>query len=199
MADICCCQCGYVAQYEDVSDGDFDVENSMCYECSVAEERGGFYEQQLESNCTWEGFCFAEAGARHIGGCTHTTDERRFATPMTFRAFCDTDKMDDGTPHDWADVMGDGIAVNSRTLISSFHGPKIYDEVVRDNLLRENSQRMLREIDLLGPRRIQRHLSSGWVPGNVGMQSVERCGLVKGALNTSPVMCGGGGGGGGTM
>ena len=188
MADICCCQCGYVAQYEDVSDGDFDVENSMCYPCSVAED-------EKEWNIEMDGF----KDDPDIGGWTHTTDERRFATPMTFRPFCDTDEMDGGTPHDWMDAMGDGIAVNLRTLTDGYTDPKIYNEVARDNLLREHSQRMLREIDLLGPRRIQRHLSSSWVPGNVGMQSVERCGLVKGALNTSPVMCGGGGGGGGTM
>ena len=54
MDDICCTSCGYVAQYEDVSDGDFDVENSMCYECSVAEEEN-------ENKNAWPEACSASS------------------------------------------------------------------------------------------------------------------------------------------
>jgi hypothetical protein len=199
MADICCTSCGYVAQYEDISDGDFDVENSMCYPCSVAEDER---EEAMLSDYKYDN------GPR--GGWTHTTDERRFATPMTFRPFCDTDEMDDGTPHDWADVMEDGIRgfLRAERLEGGAYDwadPEVYNEIARDDLIREHSQRVLREIDLLGPKRVQRHLSSGWVPGNVGMQRVigephgMGCGLVKGRVDTSPIMCGGGGGRGGVM
>ena len=177
MDDICCTSCGYVAQYEDVSDGDFDVENSMCYPCSVAEE---------------------EKDDQDIGGYTHTTDERRFATPMTFSPFCDTDAIDNGSIHDWADVMGDGMPVNLRTLTQGAD-PEVYNENERVNTALCANRRMLRAIDMLGPNRVQRHLGTSWVPGNVGMQPVEPGGLVKGALTTSPIMCGGGGGSGGTM
>ena len=38
QAHLMCTSCGYLAEWWDVSDGDFDVENSMCEECLEVKE-----------------------------------------------------------------------------------------------------------------------------------------------------------------
>ena len=60
QAHLMCTSCGYLAEWWNVSDGDFDVENSMCEECLLQRE-----EEELAL------------------GITHTDDGRRFATPIT--------------------------------------------------------------------------------------------------------------------
>ena len=172
-----CRVCGYEAQYEDISDGDFDSEIGMCYQCSLNEE-----DRQKNKNSQFQNY---------------TKDGRRLATPITYKPFSDTDMMDDESSYNWLDALGDGIAVNLRTFSTGSHLDHC-NELVFDNKQRENTDRMLREIDLLGPKRIQRHLNSSWIPGNVSMQHVEPGGLVKGAM-VSHVTCGGAGGSGGTI
>ncbi len=55
MNDYICCMCDYIASYEDVSDGDFDTYNNLCYPCSITYE-----EDQKNVNYTLDGRRYAD-------------------------------------------------------------------------------------------------------------------------------------------
>ena len=186
MADICCTSCGYVAQYEDVSDGDFDVENSMCYPCSVAEEENESAADEADTDEEWEARLF-----------THTDDGRRFATRIMsapFRRQLESVADNSGNVESdpaWRNALNDGIVPCLRVPTQGSH-LCVY-EANAINRQQSNAQYLFREIDLRGVGIQQQKL------GYRKAQVKEFPQFVKGALNTSPIMCGGGGGSGGTM
>jgi hypothetical protein len=65
----------------------------------------------------------------------------------------------------------------------------------RDNHISENMQRVLREIDVRGPAIMEEKLGRWKSPLNMRNEIGVGRGLVKAAISTSPIMCGGGGGG----
>ena len=82
----------------------------------------------------------------------------------------------------WDETINAGLPVNLRTTAT------------RDDHISENMQRVFREIDVRGPSIMEEKLGRWKSPLNMRQEIGVGCGLVKGAINTSPIMCGGGGG-----
>lgn len=151
------------------------TENGMCYECSLAMEE--FAAQPYRDD-----------------DAHHTADGRRFADPITYLPFRETNQLDESDPFTWLDAMGDGLSVDLR---ANNYGADNMEAIRAEQKNRQRGfhRRLFREVDLLGPERIVHRLSSGWIsPMNMRPEMGVGFGLIKGVQTASPIMCGGGGG-----
>lgn len=127
---------------------------------------------------------------------THTEDGRRFATSLVsipFRVQLEVDNMDIERHPTWKNALDDGVAMNLRTLTNDA-SEEVYEEYMK-NHQRRISERVLREIDLRGPKYVKQKLKSNWrSPMNMRREMGVGCGMYKSAVTARPISCGGGGG-----
>ena len=185
---LTCRFCGYDAQYDDISDGDFDAEKGECFPCS--EENRELREK--------EDIIKQYSGAGRRWACSKQVQHSNMSDMvLEIRYSKNTvpEWMDENvqagwkarwdrklSQHTWLETLKSGLPVNLSTSAG------------RDNHISENMQQVFREIDVRGPAIMEEKLGRWKSPLNMRQEIGVGCGLVKGAINTSPIMCGGGGG-----
>ena len=183
---LTCRFCGHEAEYDDISDGDFDTENGECFSCS--EENRELREK--EENITQysaDGRRWACSKKVEYSKMIEEVLEMRYSE-STIPEWMDP-KVQPGwkarwdrklSQHTWSETLKAGLPVN----MTPFYIFK---------------QRVLREIDMRGVGIMNEKLGRWQSPLNMRPEMGVGSGLFKGMNSSSPVMCGGGGGGGKTQ
>lgn len=187
---LTCRFCGHDAQYDDISDGDFDAERGECYSCSE-ENRELREKEEICTRYSGDGRRWACSKKVEYSNTIDTVLEKRYSK-NTVPEWMDENVQAGGrarwdrklSEHTWLETLKSGLPVNLST------------SAPRDNHISENMQRVLREIDVRGPAIMEEKLGRWKSPLNMRNEIGVGRGLVKGAISTSPIMCGGGGGGG---
>ena len=185
---LTCRFCGHEAEYDDISDGDFDTENGECYSCSE-ENRELREKEEMCTRYSGDGRRWACSKQVQHSNMSDMVLEIRYSKNTVpewmdpnvqagWRSRWDR-KLSQQT---WDETINAGLPVNLRTTAT------------RDDHITENMQRVFREIDVRGPAIMEEKLGRWKSPLNMRQEIGVGCGLVKGAINTSPIMCGGGGG-----
>ena len=184
---LTCRFCGHEAEYDDISDGDFDTEKGECFSCS----------EENKELCEKEEICTRYSGDGRRWACSKKVEYSNIDTVLEKRYSKNTvpEWMDENvqagwkarwdrklSEHTWLETLKSGLPVNLST------------SATRDNHISENMQRVFREIDVRGPAIMEEKLGRWKSPLNMRNELGVGCGLVKGTINTSPIMCGGGGG-----
>lgn len=185
---LTCRFCGHEAEYDDISDGDFDTEKGECFSCS----------EENKELCEKEEICRRYSGDGRRWACSKKVEySNHIDTVLEKRYSKNTvpEWMDENvqagwkarwdrklSEHTWLETLKSGLPVNLST------------SATRDNHISENMQRVFREIDVRGPAIMEEKLGRWKSPLNMRNKLGVGCGLVKGTINTSPIMCGGGGG-----
>ena len=183
-----CRFCGHEAEYDDISDGDFDTEKGECFPCSE-ENRELREKEEICTRYSGDGRRWACSKQVQHSNMSDMVLEKRYSKNTVpewmdpnvqagWRARWDR-KLSQQT---WDETLNAGLPVNFRTTAT------------RDNRISENMQRVFREIDVRGPSIMEEKLGRWKSPLNMRQEIGVGCGLVKGAINTTPIMCGGGGG-----
>ena len=183
-----CRFCGHEAEYDDISDGDFDTEKGECFSCSE-ENRELREKEESIKQYSGDGRRWACSKQVEHSNMSDMVLEIRYSKNTVpewmdpnvqagWRARWDR-KLSQTT---WDETINAGLPVNLRTTAT------------RDDHISENMQRVFREIDVRGPSIMEEKLGRWKSPLNMRQEIGVGCGLVKGAINTSPIMCGGGGG-----
>ena len=185
---LTCRFCGHEAEYDDISDGDFDTENGECYSCSE-ENRELREKEEIITQYSADGRRWACSKQVQHSNHSDAVLEKRYSKNTVpewmddnvqagWKARWDR-KLSENT---WYETLNAGLPVNLRTTAT------------RNDHILENMQRVFREIDVRGPAIMEEKLGRWKSPLNMRQEIGVGCGLVKGAINTSPIMCGGGGG-----
>ena len=185
---LTCRFCGHEAEYDDISDGDFDTEKGECYSCSE-ENRELREKEESIKKYSGDGRRWACSKQVQHSNMSDMVLEKRYSKNTVpewmdpnvqagWRARWDR-KLSQTT---WDETINAGLPVNLRTTAT------------RDDHISENMQRVFREIDVRGPSIMEEKLGRWKSPLNMRQEIGVGCGLVKGAINTSSIMCGGGGG-----
>ena len=185
---LTCRFCGHEAEYDDISDGDFDTEKGECFPCSE-ENRELREKEESIKQYSGDGRRWACSKQVQHSNMSDMVLEIRYSKNTVpewmdenveagWRARWDR-KLSQTT---WDETINAGLPVNLRTTAT------------RDDHISENMQRVFREIDVRGPSIMEEKLGRWKSPLNMRQEIGVGCGLVKGAINTSPIMCGGGGG-----
>ena len=185
---LTCRFCGHEAEYDDISDGDFDTEKGECFSCSE-ENRELREKEESIKQYSGDGRRWACSKQVQHSNMSDMVLEIRYSKNTVpewmdenvqagWRARWDR-KLSQQT---WDETINAGLPVNLRTTAT------------RDDHISENMQRVFREIDVRGPSIMEEKLGRWKSPLNMRPELGVGCGLVKGAINTSPIMCGGGGG-----
>jgi len=185
---LTCRFCGYDAQYDDISDGDFDAEKGECFPCSE-ENRELREKEDIIKQYSGDGRRWACSKQVQHSNMSDMVLEIRYSKNTVpewmdenvqagWRARWDR-KLSEQT---WLETLNAGLPVNLST------------SSTRDDRISENMQRVFREIDVRGPAIMEEKLGRWKSPLNMREEIGVGCGLVKGAISTSPIMCGGGGG-----
>ena len=183
-----CRFCGHEAEYDDISDGDFDTEKGECFPCSE-ENRELREKEESIKKYSGDGRRWACSKQVEHSNASDSVLEIRYSKNTVpewmdenvqagWRARWDR-KLSQTT---WDETINAGLPVNLRTTAT------------RDDHISENMQRVFREIDVRGPSIMEEKLGRWKSPLNMRQEIGVGCGLVKGAINTSSIMCGGGGG-----
>ena len=183
-----CRFCGHEAEYDDISDGDFDTEKGECFSCSE-ENRELREKEESIKQYSGDGRRWACSKQVEHSNMSDMVLEIRYSKNTVpewmdpnvqagWRARWDR-KLSQTT---WDETINAGLPVNLRTTAT------------RDDHISENMQRVFREIDVRGPSIMEEKLGRWKSPLNMRQEIGVGCGLVKGAINTSPIMCGGWGG-----
>ena len=185
---LTCRFCGHEAEYDDISDGDFDTEKGECFSCSE-ENRELREKEEICTRYSGDGRRWACSKQVEHSNMSDMVLEIRYSKNTVpewmdpnvqagWRARWDR-KLSQTT---WDETLNAGLPVNLRTTAT------------RDDHISENMQRVFREIDVRGPSIMEEKLGRWKSPLNMRQEIGVGCGLVKGAINTTPIMCGGGGG-----
>ena len=188
---LTCRFCGHEAQYEDISDGDFDAENGECFPCSE-ENRELREKEEIIKQYSGDGRRWACSKQVEHSNMSDMALEIRYSKNTVpewmdenvqpgWRARWDR-KL---SQHTWLETLKSGLPVNLSTSAG------------RDNHISENMQRVFREIDVRGPSIMEEKLGRWKSPLNTRRSACLAGlsgGLRRGAINTSSIMCGGGGG-----
>jgi len=188
---LTCRFCGHEAQYEDISDGDFDAENGECFPCSE-ENRELREKEEIIKQYSGDGRRWACSKQVEHSNMSDMVLEMRYSKNTVpewmdpnvqagWRARWDR-KLSQQT---WDETINAGLPVNLRTTST------------KDDHISENMQRVFREIDVRGPAIMQEKVGRWKSPLNMRQEIGVGCGLVKGSITSSPATSGGGGGGGG--
>ena len=185
---LTCRFCGHEAEYDDISDGDFDTEKGECFSCS----------EENKELCKKEEICTRYSGDGRRWACSKQVEySNHIDTVLEKRYSKNTvpEWMDDNvqagcrarwdrklSENTWYETLNAGLPVNLRTTAT------------RNDHILENMQRVFREIDVRGPSIMKEKLRRWKSPLNMRPEMGVGSGLVKGAINTSPIMCVGGGG-----
>ena len=183
-----CRFCGHEAEYDDISDGDFDTEKGECFSCSE-ENRELREKEEIIKKYSGDGRRWACSKQVEHSNMSDMVLEIRYSKNTVpewmdpnveagWRARWDR-KLSQTT---WDETINAGLPVNLRTTAT------------RDDHISENMQRVFREIDVRGPSIMEEKLGRWKSSLNMRPEIGVGCGLVKGAINTTPIMCGGGGG-----
>ena len=185
---LICRFCGHEAEYDDISDGDFDTENGECFSCSE-ENRELREKEEIITQYSADGRRWACSKQVEHSNASDSVLEIRYSKNTVpewmdenveagWRARWDR-KLSQTT---WDETINAGLPVNLSTTAT------------RDDHISENMQRVFREIDVRGPSIMEEKLGRWKSPLNMRQEIGVGCGLVKGTINTTPIMCGGGGG-----
>ena len=185
---LTCRFCGHEAEYDDISDGDFDTEKGECFSCS----------EENKELCEKEEICRRYSGDGRRWACSKKVQHSNMSDMVLEKRYSKNtvpEWMDENvqagwrarwdrklSQHTWLETLKSGLPVNLSTSAG------------RDNHISENMQRVFREIDVRGPAIMEEKLGRWKSPLNMRQEIGVGCGLVKGAISTSPIMCGGGGG-----
>ena len=183
-----CRFCGHEAQYDDISDGDFDTEKGECFPCS---------EENRESRENEETITQYSADGRRWACSRKVQDSEITSMALQIRYHESTtpEWMDPNVEPDcrslwdrelsentWYESMNSGLHVNFST------------SSTRYDRFSENMQRVLREIDMRGQEIMQDKVGRWQSQLNMRPEMGIGSGLVKGIVHASPISCGGGGG-----
>lgn len=187
---LTCRFCGHEAEYDDISDGDFDTENGECFSCSE-ENRELREKEEIYTRYSGDGRRWACSKKVQHSNDIDTILEKRYSN-NTVPEWMD-ENVQAGwkarwdrklSEHTWLETLKSGLPVNLSTSAG------------RDEHISENMQRVFREIDVRGPAIMEEKLGRWKSRMNMRSEMGVGLGLVKGAITTSPIMHGGGGGGG---
>ena len=183
-----CRFCGHEAEYDDISDGDFDTEKGECFPCSE-ENRELREKEEICTRYSGDGRRWACSKKVEYSNHIDTVLEKRYSK-NTVPEWMDENVQAGGrarwdrklSQHTWLETLKSGLPVNLSTSAG------------RDNHILENMQQVFREIDVRGPAIMEEKLGRWKSPLNMRPEMGVGSGLFKGMNSSSPVMCGGGGG-----
>ena len=188
---LTCRFCGHEAQYEDISDGDFDAENGECFSCSE-ENRELREKEEIITQYS------ADGRVGQLGRNVQHSNMSDMALEIRYHESTTPEWMEPNvqagwkarwdrklSENTWYETLNSGLPVNLST------------SATRNDHILENMQRVFREIDMRGPGIMQDKVGRWQSPLNMRPEMGVGSGLVKGMNSSSPVMCGGGGAGGG--
>lgn len=190
---LTCRFCGHEAEYDDISDGDFDTENGECYSCSEENRELREYEETY-TRYSPDGRRWACSKKVEYSKMIEEVLEMRYSE-STIPEWMDP-KVQPGwkarwdrklSQHTWSETLKAGLPVNLST------------SSTRDDRISENMQRVLREIDVRGVGIMNEKLGRWQSPLNMRLELGVGSSLIKGVNSSSSVMHGGGGGGGKTQ
>lgn len=222
MTEPHCFVCGMVAGYEDVSDGDFDTENNICYPCSVEDkerhwttprnQKPNYSECSTDEPPTGRPVSWENVPGGDWQRLTLNTGRHYFYNKSTKESAWE---LPDDEPPSWSLISQKNLKEYSISLEEM--SDRTWELCIRDGLppiykcsewsiraggwtMEEYIQRdaknkrlyMLREIDLLGPKNIKKKLGR-WVSPLNRFSTTKH--PIKSA-NTCNSNFGGGGGGG---
>ena len=191
---LTCRFCGHETEYDDISDGDFDTENGECFSCSE-ENRELREKEDIIKQYSGDGRRWACSKQVQYDVLADMVLEKRYSKNTVPEWISNPSRLAElgvalsatemgklVSEWTWDETINARLPVNLRTTAT------------RDDHISENMQRVFREIDVRGPSIMKEKLGRWKSPLNMRPEIGVGCGLVKGAINTSPVMCGGGGG-----